>query len=139
MAGSRAPRVGAEVGVLVDAGRDERMRDLEQERPRAGAQQEHRLAVERPRLADRGRTSRASVVRAVSIGARLPAHEGDAPDDGAAWGADFDPDDLARLETRMWKAYYRRQPARLFALLIEALHEQARVVVAADDRARACC
>lgn len=45
----------------------------------------------------------------------------------ATWGADFDPDELARLETRMWKAYYRRQPARLFALLIEALHAQARV------------
>jgi hypothetical protein len=45
----------------------------------------------------------------------------------AAWGADFDPDELARLETRMWKAYYRRQPARLFVLLIEALHAQARV------------
>ena len=30
------------------------------------------------------------------------------------WGPDFDPDRLARLETRMWKAYYRRQPARLF-------------------------
>jgi len=47
--------------------------------------------------------------------------------DASAWGADFDPDELARLETRMWKAYYRRQPARLFAGLIEALHAQARV------------
>ena len=45
----------------------------------------------------------------------------------ATWGADFDPDELARLETRMWKAYYRRQPARLFLLLIEALRAQARV------------
>ena len=45
----------------------------------------------------------------------------------AAWGADFDPDELARLETRMWRAYYRRQPARLFATLLEALHAQARV------------
>ena len=40
---------------------------------------------------------------------------------GARWGRDFDPDDLANLETRMWKAYYRRQPARLFLLLIQAL------------------
>jgi hypothetical protein len=47
--------------------------------------------------------------------------------DGSAWGADFDPDELARLETRMWKAYYRRQPARLFVELVEALHAQARV------------
>jgi hypothetical protein len=43
------------------------------------------------------------------------------------WGADFDPDELARLETRMWKAYYRRQPARLFGLLVMALREQAHV------------
>ena len=47
--------------------------------------------------------------------------------DDARWGRDFDPDELARLETRMWKAYYRRQPARLFVLLVQALHAQARV------------
>jgi hypothetical protein len=41
------------------------------------------------------------------------------------WGADFDPDRLASLETRMWKAYYRRQPIRLFGLLVFALREQA--------------
>ncbi len=45
----------------------------------------------------------------------------------ARWGADFDPDELARLETRMWKAYYRRQPARLLGLLVLALREQAHV------------
>jgi hypothetical protein len=43
------------------------------------------------------------------------------------WGRDFDPDALASLETRMWKAYYRRQPARLFGTLVLALREQARV------------
>ncbi len=43
------------------------------------------------------------------------------------WGTDFDPDELARLETRMWKAYYRRQPARLFGTLVKALRAQARV------------
>jgi len=43
------------------------------------------------------------------------------------WGRDFDPDELARLETRMWKAYYRRQPARLFGLLVQAIRAQARV------------
>jgi len=42
------------------------------------------------------------------------------------WGADFDPDRLADLETRMWKAYYRRQPARLYGNLLQGLHEQAR-------------
>jgi hypothetical protein len=46
---------------------------------------------------------------------------------GTSWGKDFDPDELARLETRMWKAYYRRQPARLFVLLVRALRAQARV------------
>ena len=46
---------------------------------------------------------------------------------GAGWGAAFDPDEMARLETRMWKAYYRRQPARLFRLLVAACHAQARV------------
>ena len=42
------------------------------------------------------------------------------------WGRDFDPDRLARLELRAWKAYYRRQPARLFALLVLANRAQAR-------------
>jgi len=46
---------------------------------------------------------------------------------GPRWGRDFDPDELASVETRMWKAYYRRQPARLFLLLIQALREQAQV------------
>jgi hypothetical protein len=46
---------------------------------------------------------------------------------GTRWGKDFDPDELARLETRMWKAYYRRQPARLFVLLVRALRAQAEV------------
>ena len=41
------------------------------------------------------------------------------------WGADFDPDRLAALETAMWKAYYRRQPARLFGLLVQGLRAQA--------------
>ena len=48
-----------------------------------------------------------------------------APSQHAAWGADFDADGLAALETRMWKAYYRRQPPRLFGLLVLALREQA--------------
>jgi hypothetical protein len=46
---------------------------------------------------------------------------------GSRWGKDFDPDELANLETRMWKAYYRHQPARLFLLLIQALRAQAQV------------
>jgi hypothetical protein len=43
----------------------------------------------------------------------------------AAWGRGFDPDRLALLELRMWKAYYRRQPVRLFGLLVKANREQA--------------
>ena len=43
------------------------------------------------------------------------------------WGTEFEPDRLADLETRMWKAYYRQQPARLFGLLVLALRAQARV------------
>ncbi len=43
------------------------------------------------------------------------------------WGRDFDPDEMARLETRMWKAYYRRQPARLFGTIVQAFHAQAGV------------
>jgi hypothetical protein len=42
------------------------------------------------------------------------------------WGAEFDPERLADLESAMWKAYYRRQPIRLFGLLIQGLREQAR-------------
>ena len=42
------------------------------------------------------------------------------------WARDFDPDRLALLELRMWKAYYRRQPARLFGLLVLTLREQGR-------------
>ena len=36
--------------MLVDALRDQRVRDLEEQRPRAGTEQEHRLAVEAPGL-----------------------------------------------------------------------------------------
>jgi hypothetical protein len=43
------------------------------------------------------------------------------------WGADFEPDRLALLELRMWKAYYRRQAARLFGTLVLGLREQAHV------------
>ncbi len=59
-----------------------------------------------------------------------------------SFGRAFDPDRLAALETRMWKAYYRRQAARLFALLVRANREQAgaswpRAVAAAVLLARA--
>ena len=43
------------------------------------------------------------------------------------WGRTFDPERLAFLELRMWKAYYRGQGARLFGLLVLANREQAGV------------
>jgi hypothetical protein len=57
------------------------------------------------------------------------------------WGRSFDPVRVARLELRMWKAYYRRQPVRLFGLLVQANREQAgvgwaRAVLAAGWLAR---
>jgi hypothetical protein len=36
----------------------------------------------------------------------------------------FDADRLASLETRMWQAYYAKDRARLFGLLVTLLHEQ---------------
>lgn len=36
----------------------------------------------------------------------------------------FDPDRLAALEVGMWRAYYAKQEARLFTLLVTMLHEQ---------------
>jgi hypothetical protein len=47
--------------------------------------------------------------------------------DMTRWGADFDPDRLAELETAMWKAYYRKQPGRLFGSLVKAIREQGQV------------
>jgi len=38
----------------------------------------------------------------------------------------FDPDRLADLEVRMWQAYYAKERARLFGLLVTMLHEQYR-------------
>ena len=38
----------------------------------------------------------------------------------------FDADRLAILETRMWQAYYGRERARLFGLLVTLLHERYR-------------
>ena len=36
----------------------------------------------------------------------------------------FDPDRVADLELEMWRAYYQRQHARLFQLLVTLLHDQ---------------
>jgi hypothetical protein len=36
----------------------------------------------------------------------------------------FDADRLASLETRMWQAYYAKERARLFGLVVALLHEQ---------------
>jgi hypothetical protein len=60
----------------------------------------------------------------------------------SAWGRDFEPDRLADLELAAWKAYYRRQPLRLFGLVVMANREQAgaswpKAVLAAFYLARA--
>jgi hypothetical protein len=39
--------------------------------------------------------------------------------DVGSWGREYDPARLARLELRMWQAYDRRQPARLFQRIRE--------------------
>ena len=114
--------------MLVDALRDERMGDLHQERARSGAEQQRRLAVEppgplgavearRPRTPRRSRRRQRSSARSPwrVLRPRHPPLTGRIVEGHRArWGADFDPDRLAVLELRMWKAYYRRQPARLF-------------------------
>jgi hypothetical protein len=40
---------------------------------------------------------------------------------------DFDPDEVARLETAMWRSYYSRQRVRLFTQLSELLRTQYRL------------
>ena len=40
---------------------------------------------------------------------------------------DFDADEVARLDTAMWRSYYSRQRARLFAQLVELLRTQYRL------------
>src|SRR5437588_555401 len=40
---------------------------------------------------------------------------------------DFDPDEVARLETEMWRSYYSRQRVRLFTQMSELLRTQYRL------------
>lgn len=44
-----------------------------------------------------------------------------------SWGTSFDPDRLALLELRIWKAYYRREALKLFGLIVMGFREQAQV------------
>ena len=46
------------------------------------------------------------------------------PPRGARSMREFNPGRLADLETRMWQAYYAKQRARLFGLLVTTLREQ---------------
>src|SRR5215831_18861288 len=39
----------------------------------------------------------------------------------------FDADDVARLETAMWRSYYDKQPVRLFFQLAQVLRRQYRL------------
>lgn len=72
------------------------------------------------------RPAEGSADQPTSASAR-PASEAATTRPRSRWGADFEPDRLALLELRMWKAYYRRQPARLFGTLVLGLREQAHV------------
>src|ERR1043166_7243419 len=40
---------------------------------------------------------------------------------------DFDPDEIARLETEMWRSYYSRERMRLFTQMSELLRTQYRL------------
>ncbi len=96
-----APRILPEVGVLVDPGGHGRVRELEQQRPGTDAQDQHRLAVELPRLRSRPE-------HPDGLGLRI--HAGTISREPrrtlmGRWGADFEPARVASLETRMWKAY----------------------------------
>ena len=59
---------------------------------------------------------------------------GTSDDHGTAGAPTSTPTGSPASRPRMWKAYYRRQPARLFGLLVQALREQARRLVAAGAR-----
>jgi len=48
------------------------------------------------------------------------------PPSGPRSMREFNPTRLADLELRMWKAYYAKDRARLFGLLVTMLHEQYR-------------
>jgi hypothetical protein len=48
------------------------------------------------------------------------------PPRGARSMREFNPSRLADLEVRMWQAYYAKERARLFGLLVTLLHEQYR-------------
>ena len=69
------PRVLAEIRVLGDAGGNRWVRDLEQQGPRSGTEQEHRLTIEAPCLAGRAEQARVTAVgRQRSPGRRPTTH-----------------------------------------------------------------
>jgi hypothetical protein len=119
------PGIGAEIGVVGDTRRHRRVCDLQQEGARSRPEQEHGLAIEPPRL--RFGAVKPRVRRQRAVHCRTIADEAEdmlSMTEDQSWGRDFDPDELARYETRVWKAYYRHQPARIFGYLVQALHAQ---------------
>ncbi len=114
--------------MLGDARCDSRMRELEQQGTWTGAKQQDGFPIQSPGL--RSRAEHPGVARARIHERTIARDRLASPSEDAVverWGTRFDPDQMAQLETRMWKAYYRRQPARLFGLLVLALRAQARV------------
>lgn len=85
-----------------------------------------------PQVAQARRPRRGRLMRALKVSAALILLL-------AAWVAydlnssrrtslrDFDADEVARLDTAMWRSYYSRQRARLFAQLTELLRTQYRL------------
>src|SRR5713101_6860844 len=47
---------------------------------------------------------------------------------------DFDPDEVARLETAMWRSYYEKQQVRLFNQLAELLRKQYNMPLVRSNR-----
>ena len=68
--------------------------------------------------------SRAAIVLAIVVA--FAAAFALTPPRGPRSMRQFEPARLASLEVRMWQAYYAKERARLFALLVTMLHEQYR-------------
>jgi hypothetical protein len=74
------------------------------------------------RVRSRRRSARVLVVMAMAAAFALAFAL--TPPPGPRSLRQFDADRLASLETQMWQAYYRKERARLFGLLVTLLHEQ---------------
>lgn len=65
-----------------------------------------------------------TVVATIVVMAGVIAYVLVAPPSGPRTMREFNPERMADLELRMWQAYYAKENARLFVLLVTMLHEQ---------------